>query len=182
VIAWLGCASLISLVCLGYSQDWPSFTWVLVTFIPVLASAFCLLERKNGSASDEHQTQMLTITAKMMAAGKVALKVIFTVIVSLLASGSILSAIAVSYPATGRPISVFFDGTNRNEILQLYCIGTANISRTTVFIFSSSAHGIVDLYGLQYFLSTSNETDRRVRLHDPLGFGWMESKPVCWTI
>ena len=174
VITWLGCASFISLVCLGYSQDWASFTWVLVTYIPVLASAFFLLERKNGFESDEYQTETPAVTAKMMAAGLCLLKVIFTVIVTLLASGSILSAIAVSYPATGRPISVLFNGANRNGTLQLFCIGTANISKSTVFIFSSSAHGIVDLYGVQYFLSTSNETNRRVCTHDPLGFGWSQ--------
>jgi hypothetical protein len=172
VIVLLGCSSFISLVCLGYSQEWPSFAWVFVTYISVAASAIYLFQCKNGSVSDENQTR--TVTDKVITAGLYLLKVLFMLIVSLLASGSILSAIASSYQPTGRPISVLFDGANRNGTLQIYCIGNSNISKPTIFIFSSSAHGIVDLYGLQYFLSTTNGTSRRVCIHDPLGFGWSQ--------
>jgi pimeloyl-ACP methyl ester carboxylesterase len=172
VIVLLGCSSFISLVCLGYSQEWPSFAWVFVTYFSVAASAIYLLQCKNGSVSDENQTR--TVTDKVITAGLYLLKVLFMLIVSLLASGSILSAIASSYQPTGRPISVLFDGANRNGTLQIYCIGNSNISKPTIFIFSSSAHGIVDLYGLQFFLSTTNGTSRRVCIHDPLGFGWSQ--------
>ena len=159
-------------VCLGYSQEWPSFAWVFVTYFSVAASAIYLLQCKNGSVSDENQTR--TVTDKVITAGLYLLKVLFMLIVSLLASGSILSAIASSYQPTGRPISVLFDGANRNGTLQIYCTGNSNISKPTIFIFSSSAHGIVDLYGLQFFLSTTNGTSRRVCIHDPLGFGWSQ--------
>ena len=118
VIVLLGCSSFISLVCLGYSQEWPSFAWVFVTYISVAASAIYLLQCKNGSVSDENQTR--TVTDKVITAGLYLLKVLFMLIVSLLASGSILSAIASSYQPTGRPISVLFDGANRNGTLQIY--------------------------------------------------------------
>jgi hypothetical protein len=172
VIILLGCSSFISLACLGYSQDWPSFAWVLVTYISVAASAIVILQCKNGSVSDMNQTR--TVTAKVIAAGLYLLKVLFMLIVSLLASESMSLAIASSYPPAGRPTSVLFDGANRNGTLQVYCIGNSNISKPAIFIFSSPAHGIVDLYGLQYFLSMTNGTSRRVCIHDPLGFGWSQ--------
>ena len=134
--------------------------WVFVTYISVAASAIYLIQCKNGSVSDENQIR--TVTDKVITAVLYLLKVLSILIVSLLASGSILSAIASSYQPTEQPISVLFDGANRDGTLQIYCIGNSNISKPTIFIFSTSAHGIVDLDGLQYFLSTTNETSRRV--------------------
>lgn len=172
VILWLFSCSFISLVCLGYSQDWLSFSWVFVTFVPVISIAIFLIKSKNGTVSDE--TKIQTTTSKVIGIVLVLLKGIFLFILSLLAAGSISAAIASSYPAPGRPVSVLFDGAGRNGTLQLYCIGTSNVSMPTIFIFSSAAHGIVDFYGLQYYLSTSNGTNRRVCTHDPLGFGWSQ--------
>jgi pimeloyl-ACP methyl ester carboxylesterase len=174
VIIWLCCSSFISLVCLGYCQDWASFSWILVTFIPTTTSASYLLKYKKWSSIEAESQEPRSVKTKIITASKFLLKVLLIFVVSLLASGSISAAIASSYPAPGRPISVLFDGANRNGNIQLYCIGAFNVTKPTIFIFSSSAHGIVDFYGLQYYLSSTYETNRRVCVHDPLGFGWSQ--------
>ncbi|KAI9143034.1 hypothetical protein BKA69DRAFT_1063994 [Paraphysoderma sedebokerense] len=164
---------MICLVCYGLVQDWMSFPWILVTFVPLVISAIHTINGKKGSERVESK-KFQSVKAKAVTICIFVLKGVVMLIAALLASGGIVAAIASSYPASGYPVSVFFDGSARNGSLQVYCIGTTNASQPTTFIFTSAAHGIVDLYGLQYYLSSLNGTDRRVCTHDPLGFGWSQ--------
>ena len=168
VIIWLGISSFISLVCLGYSQEWESFSWILISFIPTLTCAVNLFSNSKGAVQAESHGDK----SKILNVCRYSLKTLFVLIISLLTAGNILGAI--SYSAPGSPISVFFNGAGQNGTLQVYCIGSTNASKPSIFFFSSAAHGIVDFYGLQYYISSSNGTNRRVCIHDPLGFGWSQ--------
>ena len=166
-LVWLMCCSLVSFVCYGLVRDWSAFAWILVTFIPLSA---CLYIRWLNPKKYAALGRKCDIFAGVIFA--VQLVVMF--IAALLAAGGISSAFSASFPAPGRFISVYFDGANRNASLQVYCIGTTNSSQATIFLVSSSAHGIVDFYGLQFYLNSINGTDRRVCSFDRLGFGWSQ--------
>ena len=96
------------------------------------ASAIYPLQCENGSVSGENQTR--TVTDKVRTAGLYLLKVLFMLIVSFLASGSIFSAIASFYQPTGRPISVLFDGEIVMEPFKFIVPGNSNISKPTIYM------------------------------------------------
>jgi pimeloyl-ACP methyl ester carboxylesterase len=102
------------------------------------------------------------------------LQVLLMLVTALLTAGGITAAIAASFPAPGLFIPVLFDKANRYGSLHVYCIGTTRASLPTIFLVSSSAHGVVDFYGLQLYLNSVNGTDRRVCSFDHLGFGWSQ--------
>jgi Ca2+/Na+ antiporter len=94
----------IALLHFGLSWIQSGLAVVCLGLFDVYLSCSIYLQCKNESVSDYNQTW--TATAKLKTVGLYLLKVLFMLIVFLLASGSILSAIASSYPPTGRPISV----------------------------------------------------------------------------
>jgi pimeloyl-ACP methyl ester carboxylesterase len=101
------------------------------------------------------------------------LKILHLLFCCLLLNGAITSAsVKTMYKAPGKVYSVQqTDG--RTALLHVFCNGTVNNSLPVIWVTSSSAHGVVDFYGLQYFLT---ERGRRVCTMDLPGFGW--SGPV----
>ncbi|KAJ3128635.1 hypothetical protein HK098_003842 [Nowakowskiella sp. JEL0407] len=177
------CAQFISLVCYGIAANWPTFIWILVSFITIGISVYQILNRKDGYRSISTETgesekpaskEPFPLKFRILSGFVYFLKVVVLFIVALLTAGAVSIAIAFSFPAPGRSVSVFFEGANQNGTMQLYCTGKTNSSMPTTFIFSTSAHGIVDMYGLQYYLTTLKSANRRVCVNDPIGFGWSQ--------
>jgi hypothetical protein len=65
----------------------------------------------------------------------------------LLFSGACVSAYVASFGPRGKLLQV--DG----QTFHVYCDGPKNESLPVVWLLSSDAHGVVDFYGLQYFLT-----------------------------
>jgi pimeloyl-ACP methyl ester carboxylesterase len=89
-------------------------------------------------------------------------------VVVLLTAGAITNASIPVYAPPGTVFAVqMTDGRQTN--VHVYCLGPKNATTPVIWFTSSPAHGVVDFYGVQYFLS---QKGRRVCTFDPLGFGW----------
>ncbi|KAI3642471.1 hypothetical protein MP228_012026 [Amoeboaphelidium protococcarum] len=171
-IAWCVCSLVIGVVCYGLVKDWSPFLWSLSALFVCGVSVLQLIRSIEGSDVDSLNITQYPLQLKLLSAFVITIQVITIFISGCLSAGAISAAYANSFTPPGRAISVYFEGINRNVTVQLNCIGTPSPSLPTVFLFSSPAHGIVDFYGLQYYLSSYNGTDRRVCTFDPPGFGW----------
>ena len=98
----------------------------------------------------------------------VAFKIILVILMFVLAAGGIITASAYQYKAPGNILSVTLtDG--RTSGLHVYCQGPKNVSRPVIWMIADAAHGVVDFYGIQYYLSNQG---RRVCSFDNAGFAW----------
>jgi pimeloyl-ACP methyl ester carboxylesterase len=165
----------ISLVCLALAGDWQAFAWALVCALPLSASTSYLMNYQSyGRIHAEQNNSPVPLWFRVLAVFATTLKVVTVFVTGLLCAGAIQAAIAASYKGPGKSISVLFDGANQNASLHVYCVGTTQTAIPTTFIVSSSAHGIVDFYGLQYYLNSLSTSDRRICTLDLLGFGWSD--------
>ena len=97
------------------------------------------------------------------------LRVVHVGLLILLCAGSIVAAqVITGYQAPGKVLSVTLaDG--RKTTVHVYCHGPDNATLPVIWVVGSAAHGVVDYYGVQFFLA---EGGRRVCTMDCLGFGW----------
>ena len=181
-LTWFGITDFICIVCYGLLKDWSSFAWAVMTLILLAAIMVWIVksrvprDQQDDVATDVPKPSETRPPLKIRLAAITAttIKVITAFVMGLLAAGAISSALAFSYPAPGRSVSVFFEGANQNGSLALYCIGETIPSRPIVFLVATSAHGIVDFYRVQHNLNSLNGTNRRVCSYDNLGVGWSQ--------
>ncbi|KAJ3311108.1 hypothetical protein HDV04_004422 [Boothiomyces sp. JEL0838] len=168
-------AVLVCLVCYAIVGDWNAFAWLIVTLVPILVSLYYLLNFRNDEKvhpEDERPGCLFRFASIVFSMFK-----FFAVFfLALLCAGAVEATIANSFtpPSGSKTVSVLFDGAGKSANLELYCIGTTNSTLPTIFLVADSAHGIVDFYGLQYYLHSIGGTSRRVCSYDNIGFGWSQ--------
>lgn len=86
-----------------------------------------------------------------------------------LTCGAIVLAFSATFKAPGKIYSI---STTDGRIIEMhiFCIGPEpSVGNPPVWIIADAAHGVVDFYGLQYYLS---QKGLRVCTQDNPGFGW----------
>ncbi|ORZ30053.1 hypothetical protein BCR44DRAFT_364621 [Catenaria anguillulae PL171] len=168
--ALLSLISLATVIAYIYAQDAIGIGWNIVIVLAFLVIFFTLLRINKG----QYET-LSAPTAKLhccLTVIRVACRVFILFILCLLFAGAIGAAIPKSFPMPGQLVPVTMtDGRKTN--LHAYCTGPTNSGKPTFWFLSSPAHGVVDFYGVQTYLSRAN---RRACTLDMPGFGW--SDPV----
>ncbi|KAI8799472.1 hypothetical protein BJ742DRAFT_781370 [Cladochytrium replicatum] len=174
----------------GVARQWDAFAWCTIDVLAgASAVAFLVLRsieaRKrvsDGTASDESKgnanygsTENGHMKRCLGCLGCLnwTLKVLHLVVVALLCNGSITQALARRFPAPGTRVQITMTDS-RITNLHYLCTGPVNSPVPTIWIIADHAHGVVDFYGLQHYLSSNRTAFRRVCTYDNPGFGWSD--------
>ncbi|KAI8926343.1 hypothetical protein BC831DRAFT_456835 [Entophlyctis helioformis] len=174
-------ATFIGLVAYGVGGNWPAFAWCLVLFFAIAVSIGVLFKRRfskesTAIAPSDAKPRIKRCCACCGATVVSFFKGMHLFFACFLAAGAVAAAYANSFAARGKMYEIDTgDSTGRTMRIHVYCIGETNTAYPTLWLVADSAHGVVDFYGLQFYLNReSGQQNRRVCSYDNIGFGWSD--------
>ncbi|KAI3658263.1 hypothetical protein MP638_006118 [Amoeboaphelidium occidentale] len=157
-------------LCVVGSSSGAGIGWSLLTFIYGVLAVYLLLQRRTSALDGGDKINLAPSGRKYwtLVGANSCFQCVHWCFAILLTVGAITAASITQYPAPGVVrMAKFTDG--RSAPVHTYCLGEKNSTKPVIWLTATAAHGVVDFYGMQYFLS---QKGYRVCSVDFLGFGW----------